>query len=274
VLRPINHITATARRVADRSLHERIGLGGPRDELKDLADTFDAMLERLDASFDSQRRFVANASHELRTPLATNRTTLEVALAHHEVTPPVRDAIETVLSMNLRNERMIEGLLTLARSDSQAIERVPVDLSDIAAEAVEQTAAEAATAGVTVEAQPEPAMTEGDPVLLERLAFNLVRNGIRHNNSAAWVMVITGRTGDEVELIVTNSGPLVPDVDEIFEPFRHSRTGDDEGVGLGLSIVASVVRTHRGTLVAQPRPDGGLTVRVRLPARVLEPTPA
>jgi signal transduction histidine kinase len=272
MLRPINHITATARRVADRSLHERIGLDGPRDELKDLADTFDAMLERLDASFDSQRRFVANASHELRTPLATNRTTLEVALAHNEVTPPIRDAIETVLSMNSRNERMIEGLLTLARSDSQAIERAPVDLSDIAAEAVEQTAAEAAAAGVTVEAMPEPALAEGDAVLLERLALNLVRNGIRHNNSAGWVMVITGTIRDEVELIVTNSGPLVPDIDEIFEPFRHARTSD--GVGLGLSIVASVVRTHRGTLVAQPRPDGGLTVRVRLPARVLEPTPA
>lgn len=274
VLRPINHITATARRVADRSLHERIGLGGPRDELKDLADTFDAMLERLDASFDSQRRFVANASHELRTPLATNRTTLEVALAQHKVTPPVRDAIETVLSTNLRNERMIEGLLTLARSDSQAIERVSVDLSDIAAEAVEQTAAEAAAAGITVEATPEPALVVGDAVLLERLALNLVRNGIRHNNPGGWVMVITGSTGDDMELIVSNSGPVVTDVEAIFEPFRHARTGNDDGVGLGLSIVASVVRTHHGSLVVDPRPDGGLTVRVRLPAHVLEPTPA
>lgn len=274
VLRPINHITATARRVADRNLHERIGLGGPRDELKDLADTFDAMLERLDASFDSQRRFVANASHELRTPLATNRTTLEVALAHNEVAPPVRDAIETVLSTNQRNERMIEGLLTLARSDSQAIDRAPVDLSDVAAEAVEQTAAEAATAGVTVEAMPEPAPTEGDAVLLERLALNLVRNGIRHNNADGWVMVITGVTGDNVELIVTNSGPMVADVDAIFEPFRHAQTGNNDGVGLGLSIVASVVRTHHGTLSVQPRPDGGLTVRVWLPARVLATAPA
>ena len=272
-LRAVRHITDTARRVAGSNLHERIALAGPRDELKELADTFDAMLERLDASFDGQRRFAANASHELRTPLATNRTLLEVAVAQHRVPAELRQVIDTVLAANARSELILDGLLTLARCENQAIDRLPVDLSDVAAGAVEETAAEAAAAGVTVDAAPDPAPTTGDPILLERLALNLVRNGIQHNHPGGWVTVATRTAAPPgmVELDVCNSGPPVPpeQADTLFEPFRrlsHNRTGHPHGAGLGLSIVRSIVQTHGGQLAAAARDGGGLTVQIRLAA--------
>jgi signal transduction histidine kinase len=272
VLRPLQRITETAQRVAGGSLHERIALQGPPDELKKLADTFDEMLERLDRAFDSQRRFVANASHEMRTPLAINRTLLEVAMASGDVKPELRQLHATLLMTNERSERMLDGLLTLARSEDRSIPRRPVDLSDAAAYAVELTAYEASTAGVVVQATPDPAPTAGDPALLERLALNLVQNGIRHNHRDGSVEVVTGHADRPgwVELTVTNTGPEVPpyDVEELFEPFRRlngNRTGGDRGIGLGLSIVRSVARTHGGEVRATPRPGGGLVVRVRLP---------
>jgi signal transduction histidine kinase len=272
VLRPLRQITETAHRVAERSLHERIALQGPPDELKELADTFDAMLERLDRAFDSQRRFVANASHEMRTPLAINRTLLEVALAYGDLKPELQTLHTTLLATNERSEHMVDGLLTLARSENREIRRRPVDLADAAAYAVELTAAEASAAGIELEAVPDTAPTTGDPALLERLALNLVQNGIRHNHPGGWVHVTTGNdpAAGWVELTVTNTGPEIPpyDVDELFEPFRrqHSRhTTGDRGVGLGLSIVRSVARTHGGDTQATPRAGGGLVVRVRLP---------
>jgi signal transduction histidine kinase len=272
VLRPLHRITETAQRVAERNLHERIALQGPPDELKELADTFDAMLERLDVAFDSQRRFVDNASHELRTPLAINRTLLEVALADSDVKPELRTLHTTLLATNERSERMVDGLLTLALSENRKVRRRPVDLSDAAAYAVELTAAEASQAGVTVEANPDPAPTTGDPALLERLALNLVQNAIRHNHRGGWVRVDTGDGPREgwVELTVTNTGPEVPpyDIGELFEPFRRQgtqRTNSARNVGLGLSIVRSVARTHGGDAQASPREGGGLVVRVRLP---------
>jgi len=272
VLRPLHRITETAQRVAERNLHERIALQGPPDELKELADTFDAMLERLDVAFDSQRRFVDNASHEMRTPLAINRTLLEVALAAPDVQPELRVLHTTLLATNERSERMVDGLLILALSENRKIRSRKVDLSDAAAYAVELLAAEASAAGVAVQAEPDPAPTTGDPALLERLAVNLVQNGIRHNHRGGWVRVTTGP--DEkvgwVELAVSNSGPEIPpyDVDELFEPFRRQgthRTTSARNVGLGLSIVRSVARTHGGDAQATAREGGGLTVRVRLP---------
>ncbi len=283
-LSPVRRITQTARRAAGGNLRERIALAGPADEVKELADTFDDMLARLDASFDGQRQFVAHASHELRTPLATNRTLLEVAVASGRVPAELRELVDTVLATNARSEMIIDGLLTLARSESQAIERVPLDLSDVAADAVEQTAGEAAAARVTVDATPDPARTDGDPVLLERLALNLVRNGLRHNHPGGWVTVATTARpqAGEAELVVANSGPVVPpqQISALFEPFRrlgHARDsgregvgpGRDsgrEGVGLGLSIVRSVVRAHGGRVLAEARDDGGLVIRVCLPA--------
>lgn len=272
-LRPVRQVSDTARRVVGRNLGERIALQGPDDELKELADTFDAMLERLDKSFAAQRAFVANASHELRTPLATNRTLLEVALASGRVPAELRPVVDELLVSSHRSELILDGLLTLARSESQALRKLPVDLSDVAADAVEQTAREAADAHVTVDATPDPAITAGDRVLLERLAMNLVRNGIRHNKAGGWVTVATGpgRAPGQVELVVANSGPQVPpqQISSLFEPFRRlaSDRGDvTEGIGLGLSIVRSVVASHGGQVSAEPGSEGGLVVRVCLPA--------
>jgi signal transduction histidine kinase len=268
-LRPLTEITATARRVADRNLHERIGLSGPRDELRELADTFDDMLARLDASFDGQRRFVANASHELRTPLAVNRTLLEVAMGRPGAPPELVDLGETLLEVNDRHERLIDGLLTLARSEQAVADPVPIDLAEVATRVHEQFASDARTAALSFDLGGTPAPTAGDPVLLERLAQNLVENAIRHNVEAGWVTVTTSSSVDHAVLTVANTGPVVPAVEvaRLFEPFRRltDRVGSAHGTGLGLSIVRSVARAHGGDVAAQPRAGGGLVVDVTLP---------
>ncbi|GIF47009.1 signal transduction histidine kinase [Asanoa ferruginea] len=268
-LRPLTQITATARRVADRNLHERIGLSGPRDELRELADTFDDMLARLDASFDGQRRFVANASHELRTPLAVNRTLVEVAMGRPGAPPELVDLGATLLEVNARHERLIDGLLTLARSEQAVADPVAVDLAEVAARVHEQFGADARGAALSFDLGGAPAPTAGDPVLLERLAQNLVENAIRHNVAAGWVTVTTRSSADHAVLTVANTGPVVPAVEVagLFEPFRRltDRVGSAHGTGLGLSIVRSVARAHGGDVTAQPRAGGGLVVDVTLP---------
>ena len=263
-LRPLHDITATARRVADRSLHERIAMQGPEDELKELADTFDAMLARLDSAFAGQRRFVDNASHELRTPLAVNRTLLEVALADPDASAEVRRLATNLLAANARNEQLIEGLLLLARSDNELTERRPVDLAEIARHVLGLVAGAAADADVMLRPALEPLPTAGDPILLERVVLNLVENGIRHNKPGGWVSVNTGPDG----LVVGNTGPVVPgyEVDSLFEPFRRlppHRADEQRGLGLGLSIVRSIVVAHGGSVTLVPRRDGGLTVTAR-----------
>ncbi len=266
-LRPVKRMTETAKRVADRSLHERIGLTGPHDELRELADTFDAMLERLDRSFDGQRRFVGNASHELRTPLAINRTLIEVALGRPGVCAGLRQLGETLLEVNGRNERLIEGLLMLARSEATPTSVERVDLADIASHALEQVGAGA----VRIQSTLDSAATMGDPVMLERLAFNLVQNAVRYNTDGGWVSVTTRNGDGTVKLTVTNTGPVVPayEIPRLFEPFRRlsDRVGSARGAGLGLSIVQSVARSHGGAVKATPHAGGGLTVQVTLPAR-------
>jgi signal transduction histidine kinase len=269
-LRPLKEITGTARRVADRSLHERIALQGPQDELKELADTFDAMLERLDQAFVGQRRFAANASHELRTPLAINRTLLEVALGDPDASPDLVQLGRTLLATNERSERLIDGLLALAGSENELSSRVPVDLADVGGQALDQLAGEASERGIAVHARLAPAVVSGEGVLLERLALNLVQNGIRHNAPGGWVEAVTRRQNGSAELVVANTGPTIPpyEVDALFEPFRRlhtERTSSDRGVGLGLSIVRSVIRAHGGGVTATPRDGGGLVVRVMLP---------
>ncbi|GIF71194.1 sensor histidine kinase [Asanoa siamensis] len=269
-LRPLTQITATARRVADRNLHERIGLSGPRDELRELADTFDDMLARLDASFDSQRRFVANASHELRTPLAINRTLLEVAMGRPDAPPELVSLGTTLLEVNGRHERLIDGLLVLARSEQAVAAPMPVDLAEVAARVHEQFAGEALGAALSFDRSGSTAPTTGDPVLLERLAQNLVENAIRHNVAAAGaVTVTTGVSAGQAVLTVANTGPSIPayEVPALFEPFRRltDRVGSAHGTGLGLSIVRSVARAHGGEVTARPRPGGGLVVSVALP---------
>lgn len=267
-LAPLHDVTATARRVADLNLNERISMTGPDDEIKVLADTFDGMLERLDRAFDGQRRFVANASHELRTPLAINRTLIEVALDDPSAAESTRRLGETLLAVNHRQERLIEGLLLLASSERRLETRVRVDLGDVVGRAV----AAADHAGVTISTQLRPTPTLGDPTLLERLAANLVDNAVRYNVPDGWVQVVVEPRGGSAVLVVENSGPVVPpsEVDGLLEPFRRlSREGADTrtggGTGLGLSIVRSVTAAHGGRLLPSARPDGGLSITVELP---------
>ncbi|MFL6075507.1 MAG: sensor histidine kinase [Mycobacteriales bacterium] len=276
VLRPLHKITDTARRVAGGNLRERIALAGPRDEIKELADTFDSMLERLDRSFDSQRRFVSNASHELRTPLAINHTLLEVAMGRPDAPPQLIQLGETLLAVNTRHERLIDGLLTLARSEQGVTERDPVDLAEITRFVLDQSDAGA----VRLVSELDPAPTAGEPILLERIVQNLVQNGITYNVEDGWVSVTTATRGDTVELTVTNTGPVVPgyEIPGLFEPFRRlqDRVVSGRGTGLGLSIVRSVARAHGGDVAAWPRDGGGLVVRVTLtrhdqPSEVVAP---
>jgi len=271
-LRPVQKMTATARRLSETSLaHERIDLQGPDDELKELADTFDAMLARLNRAFDAQRRFVDNASHELRTPLAINRTVLEVALGDPEASPDLKVLARTLLGTNARNEHLIEGLLLLARSERELSVRKVADLREVARTAVDQLASNAEENGVTVHTNLFPARTTGDPVLLERMVSNLVENAIKYNvpeSGELWVR--TGMLDGGSVVQVANTGPPVPayEVDDLFEPFRRlhaDRVDSARGAGLGLSIVRAVVRAHGGTVKAVPRDGGGLVVTVRLP---------
>lgn len=270
VLRPISQITSTARRVADRSLHERIGLTGPKDELRELADTFDDMLSRLDSAFDGQRRFVANASHELKTPLVINRTLIEVAVGRPGSPPELARLGETLLEVNARHERMIDGLLTLARSQHAVADPVPFDLAGVVSRVVDGIRPDAERAGVTLTLLAGAAPVLGDPVLLERVAQNLLQNAVRYNTADGWVRAATRRENERVLLTVENTGPDIADheVPALFEPFRRltDRVGSAHGTGLGLSIVRSVARMHRGDATAAPRESGGLIVVVTLPA--------
>ncbi|MEU9208228.1 HAMP domain-containing sensor histidine kinase [Streptomyces sp. NPDC048415] len=271
VLSPLGRITRTARAVAGSDLSRRIELDGPDDELKELADTFDDMLERLQRAFTAQQRFVGNASHELRTPLAINRTLLEVHLSDPGAPTELQQLGKTLLATNERSEQLVEGLLLLARSDNQIVERKPVDLAEVASQAVDQVHAEAEAKGVEIRGERAPAVVQGNGVLLERIALNLVQNAVRYNvPEEGWVEVTTRVEHGQALLVVSNTGPVVPayEIDNLFEPFRRlrtERTGSDKGVGLGLSIARSVARAHGGHIVAQPREGGGLVMRVTLP---------
>ncbi|MFI8404217.1 sensor histidine kinase [Streptomyces sp. NPDC085463] len=271
VLSPLGRITRTARQVAGSDLSRRIELDGPDDELKELADTFDEMLERLERAFTAQQRFVANASHELRTPLAINRTLLEVHLSDPGAPVELQQLGKTLLATNERSEQLVEGLLLLARSDNQIIERKPVDLAEVAERGVDQVHAEAEARGVEIRGEREPAVVQGNGVLLERIGLNLLQNAVRYNvPEGGWVEVTTGTDHGLAVLVVSNTGPVVPayEIDNLFEPFRRlrqERTGSDKGVGLGLSIARSVARAHGGRIIAEPREGGGLVMRVTLP---------
>ncbi|MDG9714609.1 sensor histidine kinase [Streptomyces sp. DH10] len=271
VLSPLGRITRTARAVAGSDLSRRIELDGPDDELKELADTFDDMLERLQRAFTAQQRFVGNASHELRTPLAINRTLLEVHLSDPNAPMELQQLGKTLLATNERSEQLVEGLLLLARSDNQIVERGPVDLAEVAGQAIDQVHGEAEAKGVRIRGEQKSAVVQGNGVLLERVALNLVQNAVRYNVAeGGWVEVTTEVQHGQALLVVSNTGPVVPayEIDNLFEPFRRlrtERTGSDKGVGLGLSIVRSVARAHGGHIYAQPREGGGLVMRVTLP---------
>ncbi|WP_338895670.1 HAMP domain-containing sensor histidine kinase [Streptomyces sp. TG1A-60] len=272
VLAPLGRITRTARAVAGSDLSRRIELDGPDDELKELADTFDDMLERLQRAFTAQQRFVGNASHELRTPLAINRTLLEVHLSDPNAPAELQQLGKTLLATNERSEQLVEGLLLLARSENQIVERKPVDLAEVASQAIDQVRCEADAKKVEIRGERAAAVVQGNGVLLERIALNLLQNAVRYNvqGVGGWVEVTTELQHGQAVLVVTNTGPVVPayEIDNLFEPFRRlrtERTGSDKGVGLGLSIVRSVARAHGGHIAAQPREGGGLVMRVTLP---------
>ncbi len=266
-LRPLRDITATARRVSGENLGERIALVGPADELKELADTFDGMLGRLDSAFESQRHFVANASHELRTPLAIMRTEIDVALADPDAgAGELRAMGEAVRETIDRCERLIEGLLVLARSEAASGEGQPVDLAALAADCITDLRARAEEAQITVRTELAAAWTRGEPALLERMIANLIDNGIRHNETGGWLSVRTGTDGETARAAIANGGPAIApdDARTLTEPFRRlSRSMG--GFGLGLSIVRSVVEAHGGTIAVLAPAGGGLEVRLALP---------
>ncbi len=269
-LEPLREITATARRVSGENLGERIDLQGPNDELKELADTFDAMLERLDQTFASQRHFVANASHELRTPLAIMRTEIDVTLADPDATPDeLRQMGEAVRETIDRGEALVKALLQLARSEAITGHEELVDMSVMAGDVITDLHSRAEAADVTIETDLHTAIAFGESALLERVLTNLIENGIRHNREGGrlWVSTRTLRGEPMIEIEIASDGaPLDPEqVPALTEPFRRlTRTAG--GFGLGLSIVKSVAEAHGGRIELRARPEGGLAVKVQLPS--------
>jgi signal transduction histidine kinase len=274
ILRPVHRLTAAAREASEQNLSQRISLQGPRDELRELADTFDTMLERLDRAFTSQRRFIANASHELRTPLTVMRTAMDVVLAKPE---PTRDEMLS-MAADVRqavhhSERLIEVLLMLARNDQARALTDPLDLAAVAEDALDGRDAD----GITTTATLGEAPVTGDGVLLERLVANLLDNAERYNVPGGTVAISTTTHGATSVLRVVNTGAVVPAdmVERLFLPFTRldDRTRHD-GSGLGLALVSSIATVHNGTVHATAVPAGGLDITVRLPRRDNAAAPA
>jgi signal transduction histidine kinase len=270
ILRPVSEITETARRVSNESLHERIDLEGPDDELKQLADTFDSMLARLEAGFERQAAFVSNASHELRTPLSVIRAEVDVTLADEADDPEaLRRSLEVVREAGERSERLIDALLVLARVDRDDQPRIELDLSELVSRVADETDLE----GLRLELALDPAPVLGDRELLRAMTANLIDNAVRHNAPGGWIAIRTGSAGQEARLEIANSGRAITpeEAASLAEPFRRlgaARTGS--GLGLGLSIAASVARAHGGELAIDPLERGGLRVAVALPAAMVE----
>jgi signal transduction histidine kinase len=270
VLRPLSAITAAARRISASSLHERLALHGPDDELKELADTLDGLFARLEASFDAQRRFAANASHELRTPLTRERTLLQVTRADPAATTSTWQSVSAeLLASNAEQERLIEALLTLASSEAVPGEHEPADLAAITSDALAAARPEISRLGLHVQAAIQPAMLDGDPLLIQQLAANLIDNAIRHNIPGGDLQITTTPGHAGAVLSVASSGPVIPaaDVDRLFQPFQRlgPRPARRDSHGLGLSIVRAIAAAHAATITAQPRPGGGLAIDVTFP---------
>jgi signal transduction histidine kinase len=265
----IARVTAAARGIEDRNLHARLSLAGPDDEAKELADTFDAMLDRLERSFTEQRRFTGHASHELRTPLTVQRTALEIPLVQGRVPDDLLPNVHRALDATRRSERLIAALLALAKGESGVLLPAAIDLAEEARTAIADVLAEAREADVVMDTHLHSAPVWGDPSLLGQLVGNLVTNGVRHNQRNGSVHIATGWTGEGDAFVeVSNTGPYVDESDLplLCEPFQRG-SGRRKGAGLGLSVVRAVTATHRGTMAVRANPSGGLTVRVQLPAR-------
>jgi signal transduction histidine kinase len=264
LLRPLQVIVATARDISATNLSRRLRTSGRDDEFSRLGQTLNDLFARLEASFESQRHFVANAAHELRTPLAAERTVLQVALRDADASvATLRAACEEVLHLGQQQEQLIDALLTLAGSERGISLAEPFDMADVAA---------AVISDVEIGARLGPAPAEGDPRLAESLVANLVGNAIRHNRPGGWAEIETGTAGGRAVLRVSNTGPVIPpgEVDRLFQPFQ--RLGDervrprrDDGHGLGLAIVRAIAVAHGAELTARPRPGGGLDITVCFP---------
>jgi signal transduction histidine kinase len=272
VLRPLRTLTAAVQDISASNLHERLALGGTDDELKELGNTFNGLLDRLERSFTAQRQFVANASHELRTPLARQRTLLEVGLSDPRATvESLRAMNQRALAAGEQQERLIEALLTLARSERGLDRHEPFDLAAIAHEIVGPRRREAESRGLAIHAFLESAPSSGDPRLAERLVANLVDNALRHNVTGGRIQVRTVLQGGRAVVEVANDGPVIApaEVERLFQPFQRlgtERTGHAGGSGLGLSIVRAIAQAHDATLTARPRLHGGLQISVGFPA--------
>jgi signal transduction histidine kinase len=265
-LRPVHLITAAARAASERNLSARVGLGGPRDELHELAETFDEMLGRLQAAFEGQQRFIANASHELRTPLTVMRATIDVVLDEPDSTPnDLRGMAADIRAAVDHAEHLIGALLILARNERGLTVHEEVDLATVAEDVLDT----AALGDRRVHHTLEPAVIAGDPVLAERLIVNLVDNATRYNVPGGDIWISTRTTAAGSQLTIANTGPLVSSADaaRIFQPFqRLNDRASHDGFGLGLAIVASIATIHGGSATAHPRNDGGLTITVTIPS--------
>jgi signal transduction histidine kinase len=271
MLRPLRMVTTAARRISASNLHERLAMTGPDDELKELSDTFDGLLGRLERAFDAQRQFVANASHELRTPLARQRAFIEVALDDAGRTiDSLERACERVLAACQQQERLIDALLTLAQSQRGLNLRGQIDLAAVVSDVLQTRQPEAQGRGLRVSARLAAAPALGDARLAERLAANLVANAILHNIPGGWIEIATGISGGSAVLSLANTGPVIPpaEVQRLFEPFLRlgaDRIGGHHGFGLGLSIVKAIAGAHDAQLSAHARPGGGLEIQIRFP---------
>jgi signal transduction histidine kinase len=274
VLMPLRTMTATTLRISEANLHERLAMRGPGDELKELGDTIDGLLARLEGAFDAQRRFVANASHELRTPLTVERVMLETALADPDATAEsLRATCEELLSTSRQQEQIIQALLTLARSQRGLEYRESFDLAVMAAEVMSARSGQAERWGLRVRTTLASAITIGDPRLAELLVTNLVDNALRHNVANGWIEVATGRRAGRCVIRIANSGPIIsPEgVGRLFQPFQRGgqeRTAraDDGGLGLGLSIVDAIATAHGAVIKGRAQPAGGLDIEASFPA--------
>jgi signal transduction histidine kinase len=275
VLRPVRSINTAARRISAGNLHERLPLSGPDDEFKDLAVTLNDLLRRLEASFEAQRHFVANASHELRTPLTVERTLLQVALADPGATADtLRATCRKLLAAGRQQERLIEALLTLASSERGLDRHEPLDLAAVTRNVLDALGDEAARNDLHLFADLAPAWASGDPDLAECLVTNLISNALRHNIAGGWVNIETGAAAGSAVISVANTGPAIPEdqVGRLFQPFQRlgsQRTRHDGGHGLGLAIVRAIANAHQAALTTRPGTAGGLHIQVRF-----QPQPA
>ncbi len=276
VLRPLRTITTTTRQISETNLHQRLAIGGPRDELRELAETIDGLLERLETAFEAQRRFVANASHELRTPLAMMRTTLDVAVAKPDGVPAQTRELDADLRLDLDHaDRLLESFLVLARAQHHELgNQSLVELEQLIANALASRASEIEASGIAVQTELAQAQVFGSETLLARMVGNVIENAVRYNHPHGSIRIVLARAGENAQLLIESTGVILDDaaVAKLAQPFKRlgqDRTRSQNGHGLGLSIVAAITQAHGGALELHALRQGGLQVQLTLPAATL-----